>query len=185
MKFWESVHTFNHPWSFVSSGHWRKYPNPFNPAVLSTDIVERNVTPEGTLRTTRLLTMNTEFPIPSWASSMINIGRLHAIEHSEVNPEQQTLKFVSQNITFCSILTIKETITYRPDPTDSEKTIMEQNAEISVPSMSFVEKTIASTIATNSQKGREAMEWVVDKIKEEFLPTPAACEEASRQSSSV
>eukprot|EP00049_Salpingoeca_infusionum_P012802 m.237751 g.237751 ORF g.237751 m.237751 type:complete len:113 (-) comp15277_c1_seq4:390-728(-) len=65
------------------------------------------------------------------------------------------------------------------------RTIMEQNAEISVPSMSFVEKTIASTIATNSQKGREAMEWVVDKIKEEFLPTPAACEEASRQSSSV
>lgn len=47
------------------SGHWNKYPNPFNPAVSSTDVVERRVAPSGTLNTTRLL--STGFSLPAWA----------------------------------------------------------------------------------------------------------------------
>eukprot|EP00056_Hartaetosiga_gracilis_P002131 m.50998 g.50998 ORF g.50998 m.50998 type:complete len:172 (-) comp10923_c0_seq4:428-943(-) len=166
VKFWESEHTFNHPWSHVSSGHWRKYPNPYNPAVIATDIVEREVTNNGVLNTTRLL--STEFSMPRWVKNMFGSTTINALEHSSVDPSHKKLSLVSKNITFCNLVSIKETITYTEDPQDSSRTIMNQQAEISVPSMTFMEKTLADSIAKNSKKGKEAMEWVINTISAEF-----------------
>lgn len=46
---------------------WRKYPNPMNPAVIGTDVIDRKVI-DGTLYTHRLVT--SEWGLPAWACSV-------------------------------------------------------------------------------------------------------------------
>ncbi|EGD81614.1 hypothetical protein PTSG_02331 [Salpingoeca rosetta] len=161
VKIWQTQHIFDHPWTHVTSGHWRKYPNPYNPAVLSTDIVDRKVE-DGVLHSKRLITTN--FQVPGWVRRLIGCNCIHAIEESKVDPRTQSLEMVSKNVTFCNLLNVKESITYSPDPSDPNKTVMTQKAEVSVPSMTYVEKTLTDSIAKNSKKGKEAMEWVIAKI---------------------
>jgi hypothetical protein len=58
-------HVFgSHSWFSVSTASWRKYPNPFNPAIVSIDILDRKVTEDGKLLTRRLLC--TDFKLPNW-----------------------------------------------------------------------------------------------------------------------
>ena len=47
---------------------WRKYPNPFNPAVEGIDVVDRQVDEKGVLKSHRL--MSTRWGIPNWAMSV-------------------------------------------------------------------------------------------------------------------
>ena len=55
------------------------------------------------------------------ADQILGCTRIHAVEASRVDPQQQKLQMVSQNVTFCNLLTIKESIEYSPDPSDPTK----------------------------------------------------------------
>lgn len=57
----------SHPWETVATAAWRKYPNPHNPAVIGTDVVERKVV-NGVLRTQRLVSSIWYFP--KWAQAV-------------------------------------------------------------------------------------------------------------------
>ena len=48
-------------WDKVVQAAYRKYPNPYNPNVIATDVVERKVYP-GKIITKRLLTMSWNLP---------------------------------------------------------------------------------------------------------------------------
>ena len=123
----------SHPWQSVTAANWRKYPNPFNPAVLSADVLDREITPTGTLRTHRLMT--TVFKIPEWAvkacvapllaanpkslnhvRQMLGHSRCYVSEVSEVDPAQQVLSMHSRNVSFNETLVMDEHIEYRADP---------------------------------------------------------------------
>ena len=56
---------FRHSWETVAKAAWRKYPNPFNPAVEGIDVVDRYVDEKGVLKSHRL--MSTRWGFPSWA----------------------------------------------------------------------------------------------------------------------
>lgn len=58
---------FSHPWETVATAAWRKYPNPHNPAVVGTDVVDREVV-DGVLHTHRLVSSKWYFP--SWAQTV-------------------------------------------------------------------------------------------------------------------
>lgn len=58
---------FSHPWETVAQAAWRKYPNPMNPAVLGTDVIEREVV-NGVLYTHRLV--SSKWGIPGWAQKV-------------------------------------------------------------------------------------------------------------------
>lgn len=58
---------FSHPWETVAHAAWRKYPNPMNPAVIGTDVVDRKVV-DGVLHTHRLVSSTWYFP--TWAQSV-------------------------------------------------------------------------------------------------------------------
>jgi hypothetical protein len=192
----------------VTSGHWNKYPNPFNPAVEATDILSREISPEGVLNTTRL--MSTRFNFPQWVrrvrgranalakkhdrerltsltkpsrrfslltqwffsgldvifplntfarvawralpwrwpvsslveksderaffsdvafafpsiashTQLLSVDRVHAVEHSQVDPVGRELCIRSQNINFSSTVIIEERIVYREHPDDPSK----------------------------------------------------------------
>lgn len=61
---------FSHSWETVAQAAWRKYPNPMNPAVIGTDVVERKVV-DGVLITHRLVSSKWYFP--KWAQAVSKI----------------------------------------------------------------------------------------------------------------
>jgi hypothetical protein len=59
----------------VATAAWRKYPNPHNPAVIGTDVVERKVV-DGVLHTHRLVSSIWYFPKWAQAVSYIKLSLL-------------------------------------------------------------------------------------------------------------
>jgi len=169
MKIWESQHTFSHPWETVTKALWRKYPNPLNPHVIGVDIVDRRVTPEGHLFSERLMT--TEWGLANWVKKLIGFDE-HAYAHeiSAVDPENKTLSINSRNLTFESKVNVEERITYSPHPEDPDKTLMTQQAIVTVqgvPLTSYMEQLMTTSIAGNASKGREALESVIVRVQNE------------------
>jgi len=169
MKIWESQHTFSHPWETVTKALWRKYPNPLNPHVIGVDIVDRRVTPEGHLFSERLMT--TEWGLANWVKKLIGFDE-HAYAHeiSSVDPKNKTLSINSRNLTFDSKVNVEERISYSPHPEDPAKTLMTQQAIVTVqgvPLTSYMEQLMTSSIAGNASKGREALESVILRVQSE------------------
>lgn len=93
-----------------------------------------------------------------------------------------TLK--TRNITFCKYIAVDETLKYEPHPTDPEKTLLKQEAVITVegvPLCSYVEGLLASTINVNANKGRQAMEWVLRKINDEIKDLTQSVEKSKEE----
>jgi len=177
MKIWTSEHTFNHPWETVTKAAMQKYPNPMNPGVFGVDVLDRGVDTAGRLHSTRLL--STEWGLPSMAKSMFGVTRTctYVQEHSVVDPKERTFELKSTNISFTNIVAVDEKLTYKPHPQDPEKTVLTQEALITVKGISlssYLEGLMAKTISVNACKGREAMEWVIRRLNteiEEFAAT--------------
>uniref|UniRef100_H3CNL5 PRELI domain containing 3 n=2 Tax=Tetraodon nigroviridis TaxID=99883 RepID=H3CNL5_TETNG len=171
MKIWTSEHIFNHPWETVTKAAMQKYPNPMNPSVFGVDVLDRSVDKQGRLHSTRLL--STEWGLPSIVTSIIGKTRTctYIQEQSVVDPNKKTLELQSTNITFTNMVSVDERLTYKPHPEDKEKTILTQEAIISVKGVSlssYLEGVMASTISVNAGKGREAMEWVIRRLNAEI-----------------
>ena len=77
----------------------------------------------------------------------------------------------SVNLTFCSFVTMKEQMSYYPHPdSPNDQTLLRQETLVTVrgvPLTSYMESLIVNTVSANSAKGKQAIEWVVDTIKEE------------------
>lgn len=168
MKIWTSEHIFSHPWDTVTQAVWRKYPNPHNPAVVGTDVVERRVE-NGVLHTHRLI--SSRWGLPSWAQKILGADRVcYGFEHSEVDPELKVMTMRTRNLTFSNTVSMDERLVYVPDPADDEKTILRQETIITVkgvPLTSYMENYLLNSISKNSFKGRDAMEFVISKINRE------------------
>ncbi|KAM7412255.1 hypothetical protein PAMA_021955 [Pampus argenteus] len=171
MKIWASEHIFNHPWETVTKAAMQKYPNPMNPSVFGVDVLDRSVDTEGRLHSTRLL--STEWGLPAMAKSIIGVTRscTYVQEQSVVDPREKTFELKSTNISFTNLVSVDEKLTYKPHPQDPEKTVLTQEALISVKGVSlssYLEGLMAKTISVNAGKGREAMEWVIRRLNTEI-----------------
>ncbi|XP_033207605.1 protein slowmo isoform X1 [Belonocnema kinseyi] len=168
MKIWNSEHTFNHPWETVAQAAWRKYPNPMNPAVIGTDVIDRQVV-DGVLHTHRLV--SSKWGFPKWAQALIGHASIcYASERSEVDPNNREMILKTRNLTFCNYIAVDETVKYLPHPHDSGKTLLTQEAVVTVqgvPLTHYMEDLLTSRISFNASKGRQAMEWVIDKLESE------------------
>ncbi|CAH0393914.1 unnamed protein product [Bemisia tabaci] len=168
MKIWTSEHIFNHPWEKVVEAAWRKYPNPMNPAVIGIDVVDRKVS-EGVLLTKRLIT--SKWGLPSWAQTILGGTNIfYAKECSSVDPKARIMEMKTHNLTAGSIIAIDETLSYEPHPEDPGKTKLKQEAVVTVkgiPLSSYFEGLVTTNISHNANKGRQAIEWVIEKIETE------------------
>nr|KAF6472177.1 PRELI domain containing 3B [Molossus molossus] len=141
MKIWTSEHVFDHPWETVTTAAMQKYPNPMNPSVVGVDVLDRHIDPSGKLHSHRLL--STEWGLPS----------------------------IVKSISFTNMVSVDERLIYKPHPQDREKTVLTQEAIITVKGVSlssYLEGLMANTISSNASKGREAMEWVIHKLNAEL-----------------
>ena len=58
----------------------------------------------------------------------------------------------------------------RPHPEDAGKTVMKQETVVTVqgvPLTSYMENIIVNTVSSNSNKGKAAIEWIVEKLGQE------------------
>ncbi|XP_065353002.1 protein slowmo [Cloeon dipterum] len=168
MRVWTSEHIFDHPWETVTKAAWRKYPNPMNPAVIGTDVIEREVK-DGILHSHRLVSSKWYFP--SWARKIIGSANVcYASEWSQVDPANRLMTLKTRNLTFGRFISWDEQMSYNPHPTDPEKTLLRQEAVISVqgvPLTSYIEEMLTSRVSANASKGRLAIEWVISKLDAE------------------
>ncbi|XP_053429851.1 PRELI domain containing protein 3B isoform X2 [Nycticebus coucang] len=161
MKIWTSEHVFDHPWETVTTAAMQKYPNPMNPSVVGVDVLDRHIDHSGKLHSHRLL--STEWGLPSIVKSLIGAARTktYVQEHSVVDPVEKTMELKSTNISFTNMVSVDERLIYKPHPQDPEKTILTQEAIITV-------KGVSLSSYLEGLMGREAMEWVIHKLNAEI-----------------
>lgn len=167
MRIWSSEHVFNHTWDNVVKAALQKYPNPINPSVIGVDVVERVIDPStAIIKSHRLLT--SQWSISPWITKLLGgNSMIFGSEHSVIDLKNKIFSLRSRNLTFNSIVNVDEKLTYSIHPEDSRKTMLKQEAIITVqnvPVIDYLEKLMATNINANAQKGRQAIEFIIQKM---------------------
>ncbi|NXW29674.1 PLD3A protein, partial [Phaetusa simplex] len=162
---------YRHPWDTVIKAAMRKYPNPMNPCVVGVDVLDRSLDNQGRLHSHRLL--STEWGLPSIVKAILGTSRTltYIEEHSVVDPVEKKMELCSTNITLTNLVSVDERLVYTPHPENPEKTVLTQEAIITVKGISlssYLESLMANTISSNARKGRDALEWVIGKLNAEL-----------------
>ncbi|XP_059751385.1 PRELI domain containing protein 3A isoform X6 [Balaenoptera ricei] len=155
MRVWSSEHVFGHPWDTVIKAAMRKYPNPMNPSVVGVDVLERSVDSRGRLHSHRLL--STEWGLPGLVRAILGTSRTltYIREHSIVDPVGKKMELCSTNITLTNWVSVSERLVYTPHPEDPGRTVLTQEAVITVKGISlgsYLESLMANTISSNAKK---------------------------------
>ncbi|XP_063028635.1 PRELI domain containing protein 3B isoform X1 [Melospiza melodia melodia] len=111
--------------------------------------------------------------------------RTYVQEHSVVDPVKKTMELKSCNISFTNLVSVDERLVYKPHPQEPHKTILTQEAIISVKGVSlssYLEGLMANTISSNAKKGREALEWVIKRLNAEIEELAASARGTMRNS---
>ncbi|EYC10667.1 PRELI-like family protein [Ancylostoma duodenale] len=169
MKIWTSEHVFDHDWETVVNAAWRKYPNPMNQGVTGMDVL-RQTLQAGKILSERII--QSHFHIPSWATKLTGFsGTQYSHEYTVIDPQQRTMSLTTRNLNGSSFLRVDEKLTYTPLPEDPSKTILKQEAIVTITLPAFVdycEKTFIGVYSSNAAKGRKGVEWVIDQLKNEY-----------------
>ncbi|VDM66101.1 unnamed protein product [Strongylus vulgaris] len=169
MKIWTSEHVFEHDWETVVNAAWRKYPNPMNQGVTGMDVL-RQTLQAGKIFSERLI--QSRFQIPLWATKLTGFsGTQYSHEYTVIDPQQRTMSLTTRNLNCSSFLRVDEKLTYTPLPEDPSKTILKQEAIVTITLPAFVdycEKAFIGVYSSNAAKGRKGVEWVIDQLKNEY-----------------
>lgn len=93
----------------------------------------------------------------------------YASEHSSIDLERKELSLRSRNLTFNNVIHVDEKLTYSVHPHDPTKTLLRQEAQITVrnaPLIDYLEGLMASKIHGNAQKGRQAIEFIIQQMND-------------------
>lgn len=96
----------------------------------------------------------------------------YASEKSEVDINNKRMSLKTINLTFGRHISVDEVLHYTPHPTDPSKTLLKQEATVSVqgvPLSYYMENLITSNISANANKGRQGLEWVINTINSEVM----------------
>lgn len=169
MKFFLSEHLFNYPWDQVSAANWKKYPNEISTHVVAVDVLRREVDPEsGVLTTERLITCKQA--IPKWVLCLVGGSDMSYVrEVSQVDPNKKTVTMRSVNLTMNHLLSVYETVVYKPQDSNPNNTVFHQEAQITAYA-SFkrlcnkIEDWSVERFGQNAIKGKAGFESVLEKV---------------------
>ena len=143
----------------------QKYPNPLTPGVIGVDVVDR-IMEDGVIKSHRL--MMTQWSIAPWIAKLLGGNKTcYASEHSQIDRENKTFSLRSRNLTYNTVINVDEKLVYTIHPEDSEKTILKQEAVITVqnvPLIDYLENMFLNKMNGNAQKGRQAIEFIIVKM---------------------
>lgn len=175
MRWLSNSVTFNYSWEEVSIANWQKY-GPWNNKsthVTAVDTIARSVDPAtGILRTERLITCKQS--APEWIKTLMGgcLDTSHVYEASYVDPKNQTVTMVSQNLTWLNLASIQETVVYKP--LCDARTQFDQHAKITAVAGGWqriknsIEDTLVKRFMENAHKGREGFEMVLEMSRRAF-----------------
>ncbi|OZC08953.1 PRELI-like family protein [Onchocerca flexuosa] len=156
----------NHPWDTVTRAAWCKYPNPMNSNISGIDILRQHSLIDGSLRSERII--QSHFSIPTWATKLTGFsGTQYSYEVTEINPAKKKMTLITRNMNAGRFLRVDERLLYKPDPCNRDRTILQQEAAVSVDLPAFAdycEKMFLNIYETNARKGRKGLEWVIDQF---------------------
>ena len=165
MNIWSSEHVFNHSWENVVKAALQKYPNPLNPGVIGVDVVDRKIE-NGLIKSHRLLV--SQWSMAPWISKLLGGNKIcYASEHSQIDLQSRTMSLRSRNLTFNNVLNVDEKLVYSIHPEDESKTLLKQEALITVqnvPLIDYLENALITKMNANAQKGRLAIEFIIHKM---------------------
>jgi hypothetical protein len=174
MKVFSNKVTFNYSWEEVSTANWQKY-GPWNDKsahVIGVDTLKREVDPAtGILRTERLITCKQA--APEWLRSLMGCMETSQVfETSYINPAEQTVTMVSQNVTWSNLVNVQETCVYKP--INAHQTQFVQDARITALCGGWqriknrIEDTLVTRFKENAATGREGFEMVLAQCRNAF-----------------
>lgn len=174
MKVFSNSVTFNYSWEEVSTANWEKY-GPYNDKsahVIAVDTLNRHIDPAtGILRTERLITCKQA--APEWLKTIFGgMETSQVFETSYVNPADKTVTMVSQNITFSNLVSVQETVVYKP--INAKQTQFVQEARITALCGGWqkikngIEDTMVTRFKENAVKGKEGFECVLAMSRRAF-----------------
>lgn len=171
MHLFKTSFNYDHPWSHVQLGLWRKYPNPHCSHVTTVDVLDRSIDPQtGVIRTERVLGCKQK--APAWILKFLG-GSENAFvrEVIFVDPVNQRTSIVSTNMSMSQYMTCLERIHYIPAPSRQlEQTLFSQTAEIQtrVPVLrslaNRLEKWSCERFGDNARLGRMGFEFVLRNL---------------------
>ncbi|KAJ9072386.1 Phospholipid metabolism protein [Entomophthora muscae] len=171
MKFFEADFLYSHSWENVTTAIWKKYPNDKVNHVLKIDTLSHSVDPTtGVLTVERLLTCKQK--IPYLIQQLLggnDISYVHEV--AVINPKDKTFSANSVNLTFSNLMTVEESVQYRPDPSRVNSTLFKQQAQITALGglsklAGYVEDFSLTRFQNNAALGREALTSVLEKLFE-------------------
>lgn len=129
------------------------------------------------LRTERLITCTQT--APAWVLALLGGSTTsHVYETSYVSPSAKSVTMCSTNLTWNNVLSVRETVVYKPDTTSSksgpERTQLNQYAEITAlcggikKVKSKIEEASVERFEQNAQRGREGFEAVLEMSRRVF-----------------
>ena len=204
MKVFSSNCTFDYSWNEVSTANWRKYCpwNDKSTHVVGVDTLSRSVD-SGTgivcfpaflprnyyfcqwgtfltnfvieiqLRTERLITCNQS--VPQWILSLFGGSPTSYVhETSYVDPISKKVTMCSTNLTWSNVLSVRETVSYSPSPSNPNSTDFNQEAKITALCGGWqkiknkVEEASVERFSQNATRGREGFEAVLEMSRRVF-----------------
>jgi len=116
--------------------------------------------------------LQSHFHIPNWVTKLTGFsGTQYSHEFSQVDPIAHKMALYTRNLNAASFLRVDEKLTYVPHPDDHNKTLLVQEASVSVNLPAFTdycERTFLGIYSTNAVTGRRGVEWVINHLKQEY-----------------
>jgi hypothetical protein len=157
---------FTAPWKQCTEAVWKKYPNEHQSNVKTIDVLDRKVTEDGRLLTTRLFGSTITFP--SLIVSLLGLPEMcYAVEYSEVDLKTQTMTLRMINRTFSDYLSVDEKIVYTQSGENVNETRLTQSWKVGIkgiPWPSYFENMIVDSSLKNSHVGRSVVHNVVSTL---------------------
>jgi hypothetical protein len=137
---------------------------------VSCDVISRELTPTGTLRTTRLILKRGA--LPRWAPrGIVAKAESWILEESEVDPLGRSVRCATRNLDHVKVMSAREEITLKPAPDGSARTVHTSTVNI-VSRFGWgltrqIEEHGVSKFAANLQKSRDGLALVMALLRQQ------------------
>ncbi|KAF8682741.1 MSF1 protein [Rhizoctonia solani] len=160
-------HTYDDNWATVTLAFFLRYPNPFSAHVLSCDVIDRSFTPEGNLRTTRLILKRGN--LPKWfPSGVVARSESWIVEESEVDTIGHRVNCTTRNLEHTKALRVIEQVTLRPleDGRTLQVTEARFQSRFGWGLTKRIESYASTKFRSNIEKSRQGIFLVLNLLRE-------------------
>lgn len=167
------VRVYKHPFALVMMAYERRFPTcPQIPVFIGCEIMLDKESEDGAIRTTeRRCKLNVEAPYI--LKKIIGVDFVYFIQRNVLDRRNNVLEIEAYNESFATRVTVIEKCRYFIHPENSEWTCFEQTASLDIKNFfgfeNSMEKLAMKQYAQNIAKGKEIIEYFINKLKEEGI----------------